>query len=212
MFLIGLTGGIAAGKSAAMRCLSELGCICFSADEAARAVLIPQGSLLQRIAFRFGDAVFAADGTLDRNRLAGVIFADAGARMDLERIMHPAIINLLLEQVASVEWDFPSDIVVAVEIPLLFESGLEVDFNLTLNIEVPVETQIARLTKRNKLTPEESRGRLEAQLSNEERRKRAAVTVTNNGTLGELSAALFAVLNRLNLSIGSYERYRAINP
>ncbi len=200
MLTIGVTGGIASGKSAAMRCLSELGCVCFSADEAARAVLQPGGSLLQRIAFRFGAGILKPNGELDRSRLASVVFTDKSARTDLEALMHPPIVNLLLAQMDSVSWDFPPTAVVAIEIPLLFETKLEGLFHFTLNIEVPPEVQLARLITRNRLSNEAASARIGSQLNNAQRRDRATHTIQNTGTISELSSALSTLISRHNLS------------
>lgn len=197
---IGVTGGIASGKSAAMRCLGELGCICFSADEAARAVVQPHGRLLQRIAFRFGPSVLDASGRLDRTALGDLIFRDDKARTALDEIMHPAIINLLLSQVECTLWDFPDGTVVAIEVPLLFESNLQAHVDHTLNIEVPVTVQIDRLMNRNHLSREDALRRIHSQLSNAERRQLADVTVTNIASLSALQSAISKFLCTISTS------------
>lgn len=190
MTTIGVTGGIASGKSAAMCCLRELGCICFSADEAARAVIQPHGPLIQRIVFRFGPSVLDASGWLNRAALGDLIFRDDQARAALNAIMHPAIINLLLSQVECTLWDFPHGTVVAIEVPLLFESNLQVHLDYTINIEVPEPLQVTRLITRNHLSREDAIRRIHSQMSNAERRHLADVTVTNIASRSALQDAI----------------------
>src|SRR5437764_367544 len=104
--VVGLTGGLATGKSAVTRMLYARGAITFSADEAARAVLTRGGDVLENIVREFGGEMLQASGELDRAQLGRVIFADAAAREKLNRITHPAILRLLRAQIEATLWDF----------------------------------------------------------------------------------------------------------
>src|SRR5690348_5304575 len=122
MLVVGITGGLATGKSLVTRRLHELGAVMFSADEAARAVLAPHGPVLAQIAADFGADMLTADGRLDRTRLGQRVFADATARAHLNQIMHPPILRLLRAQIDACRVDLPPTTVVVVEVPLLFET------------------------------------------------------------------------------------------
>src|SRR5579859_2739948 len=161
MLVVGITGGLATGKSLVTRRLHALGAITFSADEAARAVLTPP--LLARLAATFGGAILTADGRLDRGALAQRIFADPMARALLEQITHPPILRLLRAQIDACQVDLPATSVVAVEVPLLFETHLESWFERIVVVTTSESVQNVRLRARSGLDEAEARRRLAAQ-------------------------------------------------
>lgn len=198
MLTIGITGGVATGKSAVTRRFAALGAVAFSADEAARAVLAPGGSLMAALVKAFGPEILTSAGTLDRARLGRRVFADEAARRELEKLMHPAILSLLRAQIDACRDDFPPDTVVAVEVPLLFEAHLEPWFDRILVVTAPEADQIARLRERNGLDEGEARRRLAAQQPLAEKAARADDLIRNDGSLPQLFAEVDALWRRLH--------------
>lgn len=190
MPLIGLTGGIAVGKSAVTQLLAAHGAVTFSADEAARAVLVRQGTALRRIAAEFGPEMLTPSGDLDRTRMGRLVFADREARHKLERLLHPLIRSLLRAQIESAQRDLPPDTVIVVEIPLLYEGGLETWFDQVLVVTASEAVQRARLRDRNGLTPDEISRRLAAQWPLSQKVARADRVLVNDGSRQELEAAV----------------------
>ena len=141
---VGLTGGIASGKSLVAAELAARGAIVIDADVLAREVVEPGTPALARIVERFGPQILR-DGQLDRSRLGEIVFADPAAREDLERIVHPAV----RARAAELERAADPDAVVIHVIPLLVETGQQQDFDLVVTVDVDHETQIQRLISRN---------------------------------------------------------------
>jgi dephospho-CoA kinase len=188
MRLIGLTGGIATGKSTVDRMLEQRGAVVVDADELAREAVRSGDPTLDEIAARFGGDVIQADGTLDRARLGQVVFADPSARRDLEQITHPRIFELTQEHVA-VALAGPASLV-AVDMPLLFENEREAMFEGVLLVYAPPDVQIRRLRERNGLDEAAALQRLEAQLPIDEKRRRATWVIDNGGGLDATSRAV----------------------
>lgn len=179
---IGLTGGIATGKSTVARLLTERGAILIDLDGIAREVVEPGQPSLDRIAERFGQAVLNENGTLDRKKLGSIVFADPEERKALEQILHPAIRAVMKERMAFHETADPHKLVV-VDVPLLFESKLESYFQEIMVVYVPGDEQLERLMKRDNLSEEEAKKRLEAQMDIEDKKKRADILIDNSGSL-----------------------------
>jgi dephospho-CoA kinase len=197
--VLGITGGLASGKSLVTALLRARGAIVFSADEAARAVLIPGGKLLREIADAFGPEALNADGTLNRARMGQLIFADRQARERLNRLMHAPILRLLRAQIEGAKNDFPSGTVIAVEAPLLFETKMEPWFEQIVVVNASESTQIARLCARNGITEQEARRRLAAQIPLAQKAARAHLILQNDGTREALERqveALWRMLTR----------------
>lgn len=186
---IGLTGGIATGKSTVARMLVARGAALVDADRIAREIVEPGQAALARIAERFGDRVIQADGTLDRRMLGTIVFADADERKALEAITHPAIRELMRERIAALEAERPDRLVVA-DIPLLYESGLQHLYEGVMVAYVPREVQRARLIGRDGLSPEEADKRIRAQMDIEEKRRLADYVIDNSGSLADTEAQL----------------------
>lgn len=192
MVRVGLTGGIASGKSLVAAELAERGAIIIDADVLAREVVKPGTPALAAIVERFGSEVLN-DGQLNRSRLAEIVFADPLARRDLERIVHPAV------QALAVELERVADAaaVVVHVIPLLVETGQQQNFDFVVTVDVDQETQIQRLIARNRFSRAEAESRIAAQATREERRAAADVVLDNTGSVAQLReqiAALWTVL------------------
>lgn len=200
MPVIGITGGLATGKSLVTRLLGAKGATVFSADEAARAVLSPNSAVLQEIVRAFGPEMQRPDGSLDRSRLGQRIFADAEARERLNRIMHPPILRLLRAQIESARADLPPDAVIVVEVPLLYETGMQDWFDRVVVVTASEASQIARLHTRNRLDEAEARRRLAAQWPMREKERLADEVVINDGTQEEAAEAVEALWQRLKSS------------
>jgi dephospho-CoA kinase len=188
MRLIGVTGGIATGKSTVDRLLAAHGASVIDADELAREAVRPGEPALDEVAARFGREVLLPDGNLDRGRLGEVVFADPEARRDLERITHPRINELMGERIATALAG-PAPLV-AVDIPLLFESAREAMFEGVLLVYAPPEVQVRRLRERNGLDEAAALQRLAAQLPIDEKRDRATWIIDNSDGLDATSRAV----------------------
>lgn len=183
---VGLTGGIACGKSTVSGMLKARGGRIVDADRIAREVVLPGEPALGEIAETFGADVLSVDGSLDRKRLGSIVFGDDAARKRLEAILHPRIRTEMLRQM--VEWNEkdPSALVV-VDIPLLYESGLDKQFNFEeiLVVYVPRHVQLERLMHRDGLSAAEANQRINSQLPIEKKRELADIVIDNSGTLAQ---------------------------
>lgn len=190
MRLIGLTGGIATGKSTVDRMLEARGATVIDADAFAREAVRPGEPALDAITERFGREILQADGTLDRARLGAIVFADADARQDLDRITHPRIAELTQERIATaLAGNAP---LVVVDIPLLFENARESMFEGVLVVYAPVDVQVERLRERNGLDETAALQRLAAQLPIDEKRARATWVIDNSGDTATTERAVAA--------------------
>lgn len=200
MIRVALTGNIASGKSAVAACWAELGVPVVSADELARRAVEPGTSGLTRVLEEFGDAVRAADGTLDRAALRARVVVDPDARRRLEEILHPDIWALRSEWLEARRRE-GAPLVVA-EIPLLFETGREGDFDVTVLVDAPAEVRLRRLVDLRGLPSREARALMAAQMDPALKRARAHHVLDNAGTPQELEIAAVALLARLREPTG----------
>ena len=185
MLRVGLTGGIASGKSTVANELARRGAVIIDADELAREVVQPGTPGLAAVARRFGDGVLAG-GQLDRAALAKIVFADSQARRDLEGIIHPAVRRRAAELEAAV----PHRSVIVHVIPLLVETSQESDFDLCVVVDVDHQTQLERLMTRGPMSREEAESRIAAQATREQRLAAADIVVQNVGTINDLRKQL----------------------
>lgn len=183
MLSVGLTGGIASGKSTVVDMLRDKGAEVIDLDELARVVVEPGRPALDEVRRRFGDGVIAADGTLDRAALGAIVFDDKQARADLEGILHPAILVEERRRAAEFARQNPRAIIIT-DVPLLFELGLETAFDTTVLIYAPRAVQQERLMARDGFSADEARKRLDAQLDIEAKKARAGHVIDNSGDLG----------------------------
>jgi dephospho-CoA kinase len=179
---IGLTGGIATGKSTVSALLVSRGALLVDADLIAREVVLPGSPVLQTIADRFGQGVLREDGSLDRKKLGKIVFSDPSARKDLNSIIHPPIRTEMKGRMNRFEEEHPDRLVV-VDVPLLYESDLSYMFQEVMLVYVPREVQIERLMKRDGLDLRQAEDRIHAQMPIEDKRKRADIVIDNSGSL-----------------------------
>ncbi|MBV8196311.1 MAG: dephospho-CoA kinase [Candidatus Dormibacteraeota bacterium] len=179
MHLIGLTGGIATGKSTVAGLLTARGATVVDADELAREVVEPGQRSLAEIRQRFGAGVIAASGALDRAALGAIVFADEQARRDLERITHPRIAALMQERVAAALAQDAE--LVVVDVPLLFENHRQDQFEGVMLVYAPPSVQVERVMRRDGLDEPAARQRLAAQMAIDEKRQLATWVIDNSG-------------------------------
>lgn len=182
MDVIGLTGGIAAGKSTVARRLAEHGAVVIDADALARAAVEPGSPGLAAIVERFGDSVIAADGSLDRAALGGLVFADEAARADLNAIVHPEVARLYRERLADLERSQP-DAIVVYDVPLLVEARSADEFALVVVVHAPADVRLERLVALRGIDRASAEARIAAQASDDERLAVADVVIDTSGTL-----------------------------
>ena len=181
MFLVGLTGGIAAGKSTVADLWQSLGAEIIDADELAREIVQPGSIGHARIVEAFGQGVLNADQSLNRPELAQIVFADFGKRKQLEDITHPLIRELAASRIASTE----SEIVVYV-IPLLVESESDLPFDFVVTVEAPLADQLHRLTENRGMTQSDALARVNSQAAPAERANVADRILSSNQSLALL--------------------------
>jgi dephospho-CoA kinase len=190
---VGLTGGVASGKSTVSAIFAELGAVVVDADLLAREVVAPGTDGLAAIVAAFGDEVLTADGALDRPAMGALVFADAEKRRVLEGIIHPRV----RARAAEIEASAPADVVVVHDIPLLTETGQAASFDAVVVVDVPVDTQVARMVGLRGMTREEAESRIAAQATREDRLAIATYVVENTGTLEQLRARVAEVYAEL---------------
>ena len=205
MLRVGLTGGIGSGKSTVAQRFRELGAEVIDADKLAREVVTLGSTGLAAIRDRFGEAVLAADGSLDRGALGQIVFADGQAREDLEGITHP----LIRARTRSIMASASPGVIVVHDVPLLVELRMAGDYHLTVVVGADEDVRMTRLTATRGFTQAEAQARIAAQADDRERRAAADVWLDNNGTVDGLLAQVAALwLDRIvgfndNLMTGS---------
>lgn len=182
MYLIGLTGGIASGKSTVARRLVEHGAVHLDADQLARRVVEPGSACLDAIVREFGEGVLNHDGLLDRQKLGQVVFHDEAARARLNAIVHPAVRELSTRLIAKAEQEDP-DAVIVYDVPLLVEAQVDHPFDLVVVTSAPKRTQVKRLVEERGLDPIQAEARVDAQVDDADRRAVADVVIDTGGSL-----------------------------
>ena len=181
MLVLGLTGGIACGKSTISLTLRELGAVIIDGDVLSRELTAAGGAALPAIRAAFGDGVFHPDGTLNRRALGAVVFADDKAREALDAIMQPMLREMIERGIEAARTSGAA--VCVLDMPLLYEKGLETLCNRVWCAYIPRETQIDRLMARDGFTRDEAESRLRSQLPAEEKNARADVVIDTSGTI-----------------------------
>ena len=194
MLRVGLTGGIGSGKSEVARRLVAHGAVLVDADLIAREVVEPGTPGLAAVVAEFGEDVLLPDGTLDRDRLGSIVFADAGRLAALNAIVHP----LVGRRMRELDDAAPADAVVVYDVPLLTENDLAGNYDTVVVVDAPVETQIARLVGLRGMTEEAARARIAAQATRAQRRAIADYVIDNSGPLDDLSAQVDALWAELS--------------
>lgn len=195
--IIGLTGGIASGKSVVADDFRAAQVPVIDTDDIARQVVAPGQPAWRRIREVFGPDYFLPDGALDRAVLARHVFADPEARRQLEAITHPAIFAEVDRCLAALHATSPPPPLIVVVVPLLFEVGAQDRFDVVVVVDATREQQRARLIHHRGATPEEADSRLAAQWSPDEKRARADYIIDNSGTLAATHAQVHALIRRL---------------
>ena len=195
MKLVGLTGGIASGKSTVAKILQSLGAAIVNADDLAREVVEPGHEAWKEIVASFGTDILQSDQTLDRQKLRTLIFNQPEARKRLESIIHPRVRALAEERIRQyAAAGYP---VVIYEVPLLFEGNLQEWLRPVILVACDVETQTARLQKRDHLTAAEAEKHIAAQMSLKDKRRLADYVIENNGSLEDLERQTRQILEEL---------------
>ena len=191
MLILGLTGGIACGKSTISLTLRELGAVIIDGDVLSRELTAEGGKALPAIRDAFGDAVFHSDGTLDRRGLGAVIFADNQARETLDSIMQPLLREMIIKGIAAARAEGAA--VCVLDMPLLYEKDIDSLCDRIWCAYVPRETQLERLMQRDGFTREEAENRLRSQLPAEEKAARADVVIDTSGPMDYTKAYVISL-------------------
>lgn len=189
-FLVGLTGGIASGKSTVASIWSDLGATEIDSDQLAREAVAPGTIGAKRIAQEFGEDLFD-DGVLNRAKLASVVFNNEQARETLESIVHPLISAMAMQRIAS------SEGIVVYTIPLLVETNAEYPFDVVVTVSASDETRIQRMVNSRAMTAEEATSRLKNQATNAERESIADIVIDSECSLEELKLRAEAAWRQL---------------
>ncbi|WP_125559027.1 dephospho-CoA kinase [Pseudoalteromonas rubra] len=187
-WILGLTGGIGAGKTTVSDYLNKLGIDVVDADVVSREVVEPGSKGLNAIEAHFGAQILTAQGTLDRSKLRSIIFADENEKNWLNALLHPLIRTQLLTQLAHADSDY-----VILSAPLLFENGLEQYCDKTLLVDVPVNVQLTRTCMRDNAHQQQVERIIEAQMSRADKRAKADFILDNNQPLEAMQTELVAL-------------------
>ena len=191
---MGLTGGIASGKSTVSAILAELGAVIIDADALAREVVERGTPGLAAVVAEFGDGLLTADGDLNRPAMGNLVFNDPEARKRLEAIVHP----LVFERIVDLETHAPEGALVVHDIPLLAESGRADTFDAVIVVDAPAEVQVERMLRDRGWTRAEAEARMGAQASREDRNAIATHLVENTGTIEDLRRRVTEVFEELS--------------
>jgi dephospho-CoA kinase len=192
MYLVGLTGGIASGKSYVASLLTEFGASTIDADQVAREVVVPGSPGLAQVVGAFGYEILLSSGELDRSKLGAIVFADPKKRLELEEILHPLIkarTTQLIGQQASE--------IVVYAVPLLVEANVDYPFDAIITVEAGVENQVSRLMQSRSMAESDARARIEAQTSASDRESRANFVIDSSGTKDQTKRQVELVWQKL---------------
>jgi dephospho-CoA kinase len=195
MLHVGLTGNVASGKSTVAAGLAGYGAVVLDADRYAREAVAHGSPGLDAVVRRFGPAVLAPDGSLDRAALGRIVFADAAARRDLEAIVHPDVGRRRAAGLAAAR-AAGAKIVVS-DIPLLYEAGLEGEFDVVVLVDAPAEARLQRLVDGRGLAEADARRVMAAQGDPAEKARRAGIVLRNDGSLAQLDERVAALWHDL---------------
>lgn len=190
MTTIGLTGGIASGKSTAARRLVELGAVLIDADAVVRELQAPGGAALAPMAEAFGEGILGTDGSLDRPALGRIVFGDDEARNRLNAIVHPLVRTRSRQLEERARQRHGQATVIVRDIPLLVETGQAAEMDLVLVIEAPREQRIRRMIGDRGMSAADAAARIDAQATDAQRRAVADDVLVNDGTREQLRAAV----------------------
>lgn len=206
MLNVGLTGNIASGKSSVADLWARRGATVIDADRLARRAVEPGSEGLRRIVETWGETILRPDGSLDRDALRETVFRDEAERARLEAVVHPEVSRLRGIEVAAAE--ARGDRVVVADVPLLFEVGLEREFDLVVFVDADESIRLDRLVRLRGLDPHLARRMIQAQLPAREKRTRADYVIRNDGSLDELEERASEVWREIEARARSNERPR----
>lgn len=190
---VGLTGGIASGKSTVSAILTELGAVVIDADRIAREVVAAGTPGLARVVAAFGPEVLTPAGEMDRPRVGAIVFADPTKRRVLEQIIHP----LVRARGQELEQEAPAGAIVVHDIPLLAETGQAAGFDAVIVVDVPEDVQVERMVRDRGVSEADARARIAAQASREQRLGVATYVIENTGTREDLRERVTEVFDAL---------------
>lgn len=192
-YIIGLTGGIATGKSTASRHLKGLGAFIVDADAISHSLMLPGGEAVEPVRAAFGEQFILEDGSVNRRALGQAIFPDMALRRTLEGIVHPLVQRITLEQIRAAQE--AGEMIVILDVPLLFESGMDVLCDETWLITLSAKKQLQRLMDRDFCDEKTAMERINAQMPQEEKAQRATVVIENERTEDKLRSELTGLYN-----------------
>jgi len=192
--IVGLTGGIGAGKSAVAKLLGKRGATIIDTDLIAREVVEPPSPVLDAIEREFGAPVIRPGGALDREALASIVFSDEGRRQRLNEITHPEILKRVLARIGG----YPPSAVVVVVVPLLFESSFDRNCNAVIAVTAPEPVRVARVIRRDRMAEAAVRDRVRAQLPESGYEDKATWIIRNDGDEAALEAEVEKVWAELS--------------
>lgn len=196
MMVVGLTGGIASGKSTVSRFLSAAGAHIIDADRVAREVVEKGSAAYREIVNHFGEGVLLADGAIDRAHLGDLIFNDAQSKSRLDAIVHPRVYEQTERKLARIAERRP-DALVVMDIPLLFETGNKMRLKEVIVVYVPESVQLARLMRRDGIDAVAAMARIRSQMPIEEKRRRATIVIDNSRDLETTRRQALTIFHRL---------------
>jgi dephospho-CoA kinase len=196
LIVVGLTGGIASGKSTVSKMFDKAGAVVIDADRIARQVVEPGKPAWKEIRARFGGRVFRPDGALDRERLGNIIFHHSRQRRQLEAIIHPRVRAHIDETLRELSMAKPQPVVV-LDVPLLLETGMDKGLNEIIVVYAPAAVQRRRLMRRDGYSADQAQARINAQMPMEEKRSRATLVIDNGGNLAETEKQAMAIYGDL---------------
>ncbi len=193
MYLVGLTGGIATGKSSVAARWVQLGATEIDADVLARQAVEPGSQALVEIVEIFGRQVITSEGSLDRAAVAQIVFNDPTKRQQLEQIIHPRVRELAQQRIR----ELPADAIAVYTVPLLVEANVSLPFDMVVTVEAPQQEQIKRMVANRGMSEAEALARIKSQATPAQRANRADVILNSNQTLAELLADADALWTRI---------------
>lgn len=196
MLIVGLTGGIASGKTTVARMLKKMGARVIDADVISREVVAPHTRCWKRVVKQFGEAVLRKDRSLDRKKLASQIFSDPEKRLMLNRIVHPCIKKRIKEMIVHIGNADPAALVI-IDAALLVETGMNRDCDKLVVVAADEDVQVARLVRRNRLSLKEARSRLRAQFPLATKKKVADYVISNQDSLEHTRSQTRALVQQL---------------
>lgn len=195
VYVVGITGGIGCGKSMAAAYLAELGAIHIDADGISRALTARDGAALEQIRRIFGDSVFSEDGSLNRRALGDLVFSDPAAKRALEGVIHPLVQRIAMDKIE--ESGKNGARVAVLNVPLLFETGMDVLCDETWTLTAPADVQLARVMERDGLTREQAISRIESQMAMEDRNARASRVINSDRPIEKTRSELNQLYQQL---------------